>query len=142
MSTSDDIELARASRKAQIAAAKSAQRDIDMQALNEAELEHGDDNVRHLQTTRFVEGLPTIVVYRAPTAPEYKRYTQQIRNAVKSGDIDEQARAQEQLGAVAIVYPPKDQLVAMREKFPGIVMSVALHVAELVEAQKVNEGKG
>lgn len=135
------IDAARAERRAEHAEARKKQLVIDRAALLSLEDEHGFDSVSALSMSRYVDGLPTLVVVRAPTSAEYKRYVQMVRRT-KSDDNEGKAKAQELLAESCWVYPQRDQQQAVREAFPGVLLSIVLEVTRMAELQNEAEGKG
>lgn len=135
------IDAARAERRAAHSDRRKKQLIIDRAALLSLEDEHGFDNVSALSMSRYVDGLPALVVVRAPTSAEYKRYVQMVRRA-KQEDNEGRAKAQELLAESCWIYPPREQQPAVREAFPGVLPSIVLEVTKMAELQNEAEGKG
>lgn len=139
----EEIEKRRAERKAATQRARDDQYAKDLEALDELEASHGDENVSRLAVNGFRPGLPTFVVVRVPTDVEYKRFSQTVRRAKDNNEA--KAQAVEQLGAVCLVYPSKDDeetRKALLSAFPGIIPSAGVEATRLAEAQRETEGKG
>lgn len=135
------IEKRRAERRDETAKKRKAQLVVDMTALDELEEEHGFEGVARLNTDRFVDGLPTMVVVRAPKGVEYKRFTQQVRNA--QGKHTKMGEAQDALAELVWLYPSDDELKKqMKEAFPGLLSSVAVAAVGLADLKEQEEGKG
>ena len=133
-----EIEARRAQRKADADAAFASRNEADLEAIDELEAASGV--LTTLTTGRAVEGLPVRVAIRAPNSMEYKRFAQQIRRAK---DKEEQAKAQDLLARSVLVYPADKELQdRMADAFPGLLMSIAVEAAKLVELQADAEGKG
>src|SRR3990167_8450184 len=80
MATIEEIEKERATRKAGLAEQRKVQAAIDLDALNEAEKDHGDGSVQRveLHAMRFIPGLPTMVVVKMPEPAATKRYSDRL----------------------------------------------------------------
>ena len=138
-----EIEARRAARKAALEQARSAQEVLDLEAFDALEVEHGDGNVAQLELDRFVEGFPTFVVVRAPSSMQYKRFTDQVRKSVEKNNMTARGQAQELLGQSCWVYPAAgEEQKKMLDQFPGLLVSLAVKAAKLVEASAADEGKG
>lgn len=138
--TVEEIQEQRAARKAELEKAKAEQFAIDLVALNDLEIEHGDDSVASLETERYVKGLPTMVVLRAPTAAEYKRFVDTI--ARSKDNMEARLKSQDLLARSVWVYPAKEQQDEMFSKFPGLLLSIVVRAQQMVEAKAKEEGKG
>jgi len=136
-----EIEEKRAARKVAIAAAREAQFAVDLEALDALESEHGDGRVARLDVERFVPPHPTFIVLRTPSAVQYKRFCDRVSRASKANDPKARRDAENELGETCWVYPEPDARKAMLEEFPGLLLSVAIRAAKLVEANEVEEGK-
>ncbi len=138
----EEIEARRAARKADIATAREAQLAVDLEALDALEVEHGDGKVERLDVERFVPPHPTFIVLRTPSSVQYKRFCDQVSRAAKHGDPKARRDAENMLGESCWVYPADaEQRKAMLDEFPGLLLSVAIRAAKLVEANEVEEGK-
>lgn len=138
-----DIEAKRAARKAGLSADREAQFAADLEALDALECEHGDGKVERLAVDRFVAPHPTFVVLKVPSSAQYKRFCDQASRAAKANDPGARRTAENMLGEACWVYPAtKEQRDAMLEEFPGMLLSIAIRAAKLVEANEVEEGKG
>lgn len=133
------IEEQRAERKAALKAARAQQREIDLAALNDLEIEHGDDNVVAVEVARYSPGLPTIVVVRSLGKAELKRFRDQTRG--KNGD---NAAAAEQAARSSLLYPAKDssEWAALCEAVPGVVVRAGVEAVHLSAGIGQAEGKG
>ncbi|HXG69988.1 MAG TPA: hypothetical protein VNJ04_05165 [Gemmatimonadaceae bacterium] len=136
------IEKKRGERKAKIAEARAAQYAIDLAALNDLEVEHGDGSIVALEVGGFIEGLPTLVVIKSPGGTSaYTRYKSDVRKAGKNAEMI--GAAQEQLGRSVIVYPSEDETKrAMTKAFPGLDISAGVRAVKFVELEAADEKKG
>jgi hypothetical protein len=137
------IEESRAARKAAREEAKAAQRVRDLEAIDALEQEHGDDSIKTLAAPRFVEGLPSLVAVRPPTASEYKRFQDQILRAKEN--LSERSKAVNLLAESCWAYPSKDEKDLrgrIAEAFPGILSSLGIAATKLAEMEIQEEGKG
>ncbi len=137
----EDIEKRRAARKAELQAQADEQRVLDLEALDAAEVEHGDTSVAHIDVP-YTSGLPTMVVVRAPKDAEIKRYRAGLK--VKDGQLDTAASnaAAEQLGAVCVVYPDKETFAKMCEARAALKSQVGARASALSTGKAAEEGKG
>lgn len=135
-----EIESRRAARKAAAAQAREEQYAKDLEAIDALEVESGED-IATLKVSQFKPGLPSLVGVKAPTEAYYKRFAQMIR---KSGqNLEARAHAQDMLAESCWAYPnDADQRKAMKEAFPGVLVSIAVKAAELAELNADEEGKG
>lgn len=138
----EEIEERRAKRKAGIAEAREVQFAVDLEALDELEIAHGDGAVERLDVERFVPPHPTFVVLKTPSSAQYKRFCDQVSRATKHQDPKARRDAENMLGESCWIYPAEpDARKSMLEEFPGLILSVAIRAAKLVEANEVAEGK-
>jgi len=101
-----DIQAAREARKTALRQAYERQAEIDYQALNDAELEYGDNRVCYIEVP-YVEGYPTLAIARAPDKAAIKRYRGLCQRAQNGKRTDQQAilEATQQVARVSVVYP-------------------------------------
>lgn len=139
MPTIEETEERRAARKAEHQKRRDAQYAIDLEALDMLEVEHGDDLVVRVDTDRYAEGQPTMVVLRLPTAPERKRYEAMVKGkGKKEGDP---------LGAAALVadscrlYPEKEVFEDLCETFTGLKLNCGVQAVKAAQGQVHEEGK-
>lgn len=113
----------------------------DLEALADLEDEHGCDAVASLTTDRFVEGLPTMVVIKAPDGKAYKKFVDQIRLA--QGKAKKIGEAQDDLADYVWLYPSdKEKREEMKQKFPGTLASIVIVATKLADLREREEGKG
>jgi hypothetical protein len=129
---------ARATRAAELEAARLAQSDIDLDALDDAKAKYGDTNVTVLHVPH-IEGFPTFVLGRVPSTVEIKRYRDTIKPN-KDNSPGDPVRACEQLAAVCRIYPESaDVYKEMLDARPAIHVQLggqcALLAAGSAEAQ-------
>ncbi len=128
-----ELEAKRAKRKASADEARDVQRLKDLEELDKLEIEHGDGIVSALDTPSFVEGLPTLVVVKAP-APDYmKRFRQQVRKASKS--VEAIGNAQDMLAASCVAYPDTGTYERMKETWSALHDSVGVEAIRLGQAE-------
>lgn len=140
--TADEIQEERAKRRKDLEKAEEAQNATDLEALNTLEIEHGDGMVRAVKVPTFMRGLPRRVFFKAPTTPQYQRYTDTYGRATTKQSPAGQRAALELLGKSCWLYPTnQEQREALVEAFPGLEVSVGLAAAKLGEAEQENEGK-
>jgi hypothetical protein len=135
----DMIEEQRAERKAALARARAEQRARDIAALNDLEIEHGDENVASVDVARYSPGLPTMVVVRSLKPPELKRFRDTSR-----GENADTAAAAEQAGRSALLYPAKDsdEWKSLCAMMPGIVVRAGVAAVQLSAGIAEASGKG
>jgi hypothetical protein len=139
----EQIEAERAARKAELATQRAEQRATDLEALNALEIEHGDGAVVALDLSRFVPGLPTCAIVKAPEVNYYKRFTQKVVSASERKASKDSQVAVEEFGRACWVYPKDDAArSAMQESFPGLLASIAVAAQRLADAKAADEGKG
>lgn len=138
----EEIEKRRAERKSALAVKKEEQKVKDLEALDALEIEHGDGSVCALQVEGYREGIPTMVVLKAPSQVEYKRFTDMIARASVKNSTSARVDAQHLIGKTCWLYPEKEEQTKMLEAFPGLLLAIALKATQLAEATQVEEGKG
>jgi hypothetical protein len=130
------VEDKRAARKAALASARNTQRALDLVAIDELEVEHGDSNVAIIELP-FVEGLPTCAAVRTPKRPEVKRYQDRIKR-----DKSATAEAAEEIGKVAVIYPSDPDVVAkLYDSRPGLPVQLGVAALNLATGKDADEGK-
>ena len=141
MRTVAEIEAARAARRASLAEAAQAQLAVDLEALDAAEIEHGDNRITRLNVP-FSPGLPTLVALRTPNTNETKRYRAMCKP--KGDRPADTVTAAEQLGSSVTVYPdPKSDLfTALCTALPGLLAQIGLQAAKLAVGEEEAQGKG
>jgi hypothetical protein len=145
--TLEEISAERAARKAKLQEQADAQRLIDMQALNDAELELGDTNVCYVDVP-FTPGLPTLAIARKPKPIELKRYREGLRiTPGEKLDLAAGNEAAATLGAVVVHYPKKDAdgknpvFAAMCEARPDLAATLGQSSVKLAQARAAEESK-
>lgn len=132
-----EIEARRAERKAAAAKAREEQYAKDLEAIDAMEVETGED-ISTLNVKNHKPGLPTLVGVKPPSEAYYKRFAQMIRKAGQN--LEARAHAQDLLAESCWVYPAEaDTRKAMREAFPGVLVSIAVKAAELAELKGEDE---
>lgn len=128
------VEAERAARKEALASQRKEQRVEDLEALNALEIEKGDDAVAAVEIKRYSPGLPTLVVVRALTPAELKRYRDQVsRGEDKVTPAEVAARA-------ARLYPDADVWSEIDRRFPGFAVRAGVQAVELSAALERAEG--
>lgn len=142
LSALDQRLKARDERKAAQAKKRKAQRDQDLVALDDLEIEHGDGFVKpvELDEDMYLDGLPTMVIVRVPSRPEGKRYRDQVKSS--KADIKKILEAQEMLGASCRVYPDKETYERMLDKVEVLASRVNAVAVKLAQGGEAEEGKG
>lgn len=140
MATLEEIEAERAERRAQLDAQRLEQEAFDMNALNEAEKEHGLSAIVRVRTKRYWPGLPTFAVLRLPSSTEYKRYQDMVNGR---GDVKGDVRAAcNALVDVCLLYPARDVFKQLAEKSASLPVDCTLATLREAEGVAVEEGKG
>lgn len=140
MSDLAEIEAKRAARKAELQAARDAQKAIDLEAIDALEVEHGDSNIATLEIP-FSPDLPVMLAVRTPKPAELKRYRDRVK-AKKDGTPGDPLMAAQEIAAVCIVYPSKDVYAAVLEKRNGIDAQLGVLAVGLCAGKAEAEGKG
>jgi hypothetical protein len=146
--TIEEIEARRSARKAKLQEQADAQRVIDLEALDAAEMCHGDTNVCYVDVA-YTPGQPTMAIARKPKPVELKRYREGL-NIVPGEKLDLTAgnSAAALLGSVVVVYPPKDVdgtnkvFADMCEARPDLAATLGQRAVKLAQARAAEEGKG
>jgi len=139
----EELEAARAARKAVAGGARDAQHLIDRKAFFDLEEELGDACVRWLDAPGFISGIPTGVVIKTPTGAQYKRFQDQISKANAKTDVVAKRAAQDLLAESCWLYPKeKETKSAMTEAFPALLVSIAIEANRMAEFKAEDEGKG
>jgi hypothetical protein len=142
------IAAAKARRQAQAdaeALAKSEQMAADLEAVADAEAEHGYDRIIRIDLTGWRPGMgaPTCVAVRVPMAADKlcQRFIEQINRSKEHSR--ERLTAQDLLGAACIVYPApnSDAYKAALEVAPLILSHAAMQVVRASQGKAEEEGK-
>lgn len=135
--TLEEIEARRAARKAKLDEDYRAQRALDLEAIDALEIEYGDNSVAVIDVL-YTPGLPTCAAVRCPKPSEIKRYQARLKEAKP-----DQAKAAEEIAAVAQIYPPagedRDGLHVAR---PGLLVQLGVAALNLSTGRAADEGKG
>lgn len=142
MATVEEIEKRRAERRAKHTAGREEQTVIDLEAIDALEEARGEP-LHTMTCNDFKPGVSVKIAFEAPTPVQYKRYCDQVGKAQQKGDPDDRRKAQETLAEVCWVYPAKDsdERKAMLKAFPGVLISLAIECAKVVELRNEEEGK-
>lgn len=136
-----EIEKRRAERRARQDKAREEQETKDLAAIDELEAK-GDELLNVMTCNSYVPGQPVKFAFRAPTALQYKRYCDLVNRAMQKQDAAARLKAQEQLAECCLAYPVEDDArAAMKEAFPGLLISLAIEAAKVAEARSEEEGK-
>ncbi len=137
-----EIEERRAARKAALAEQEAAQRAIDLEALDDAEVKHGDSNV-YQHNVPYTPGMPTMCIARCPTPLETKRFQDRVKpRANGKSDPDAGIAAAKELTAVTLVYPDKDVFKTLCEQRPMVELELGVAALGLAKGAAADEGKG
>ncbi len=136
----DAIEKQRAERKAALAEAKDEQDAADLEALNDAEIKHGDSNVCHLAVP-YTPGMPAMVIARCPTPLEAKRFQDRVKPKA-NGKTDPNAGidAAKELTACVLVYPSKDVFAELCEQRSMLTLELGVKALKLAGSAAQEEG--
>jgi hypothetical protein len=146
MSADEELEALEAemqARKDKHAAARSAQRLIDKRALNEAQLEHGEESVEFLNV-KFTPGLTTLVIVKRPAEFTIKKFRHMVKaKPGRNGKTEpgDQIEAVEAVADVCVIYPTGDELDKLYAERPGVKAQAGAAALELITAAKESEGK-
>ena len=139
--TLDEIEARREARRQTYEAARSAQRAKDIEALDALEEAHGYGAVRVVEPARWVPGLPTLAVVRAPDPAQFKRWRDRLRGEAAKEGRGDLAKPTEELADVCIVYPDQETYARLREASPGLHLGAGNAAAALATGKEIEAGK-
>jgi hypothetical protein len=131
-----EIQARRAARKAAAAEAREKQLEIDLEALDMAEVEHGDGRVLSLELPAHVDGLPTMVVVHTPEPKYFSRFRDMARK-----QHSKPGAALDMLASMCVAYPADDVYKRVCEAFPGTHDAVGAAAIKLAEAKESDSGK-
>jgi hypothetical protein len=143
LSPLEAAEAKRAARKAKAQEAADAQKAIDTEAIDAIEASLGDSAIKAIDIP-FRAGLVSKVAVRCPSKPEINRYRDRVkpqrdrRNVEVPGDA---AAAHEEIGAVCVVYPDKEQFAKVCEVLPGLLGQCGMHAVALSVGEEEKAGK-
>lgn len=140
MPSLEEIESARAERKAKIQEKHNEQKAIDLLAIGDLEAQYGDAHVSFLEVQGYVSGLPVLYACKCPDPAQMKRYRDTIK--VKKDGPGDAIHAAEQLATVCRVYPDDETYRKMCAAFPGIHLKLGIRAVKLAEGESESEGKG
>jgi hypothetical protein len=137
-----EIEARRNARKAALLAQEDEQRATDIEALDKAEVEHGDSNVCHMDVP-YTPGMPTMVIARCPSPVHVKRYQDRVKpKANGRASPDAPMDAARELTAMVLVYPSKEVFAELVEQRPSLDLQLGVEALGLAQASRADEGKG
>jgi len=116
------LEAERAARKKSKVSAADEQRAIDLEAINQLEIQLGDDNLAIVEVPHE-PGCVTMVAARCPTSPETKRYRFRAKDkAGKRNDVipGDPIEAAEELAESALKYPDAEAFAKVCAARPGL----------------------
>lgn len=128
-----------AKAKAELEEQRAEQMLIDLDAFDALELEHGRGRVAKIYPPQFKQGLPAFVIVRAPTALEYKRYSDMYRRAQQDGE--KQLAAGELLGKSCLAYPDEKVREEMMKTFHAMAMAAYPEAVRMAEFSSKEEKK-
>lgn len=136
-STVEAIQARREARRKAREEERALQAAVDLEALDAAEIEHGDAAVARVEVP-YETGLPTFAIARRPKQVEYKRYLARLKERDGKGDP---VAAAEEIAAACRIYPAKDVYDKMVERCPGLHTQLGVEALKLASGQAVAEGK-
>lgn len=136
-----EIQERRAKRKAEAAKAEAEQYAKDLEALDKAEVDHGDGAVSSVRIP-FRAGYPVLVIVKAPEKAFLKRYRSRVK--IKDGTFDAGANAEaaEELAPSCLVYPEKATFDELCGFYSGLAAQVGSEAIKLASGKAADEGKG
>jgi hypothetical protein len=136
----EQSEARREARKAEVRKALETQLVIDLDAINELEIEHGDSNVAVIRLP-YTEGLPAAVACRCPKPAEVKRFRARLKPKHEK-DHPDQFAAAEELAAACRIYPDKETYDKLCVARAGIAGQLSGEAMKLATGKEEAEGKG
>jgi len=134
----DVIEARRAARRDAADVAATAQRAIDLAALDALEETHGITNIARVDVPH-TPGLPGMALARTPRPVEIKRYRDRVRaRGDKPGDP---VAAATELVGVALLYPDAETFAAMCEARPTLAVQLGVSAVGLATGVEIAAGK-
>ena len=140
MATVEEIELARAERRAALEEQRLAQHALDLEALNNLEIEHGESSLVRVKPKRFIPGQPTFVVLRLANPVEFKRYSDMVNG--RGGAAGDTMAAAVALCDVCLLYPSKDVFRGICQRVATMPIDCAVATLKAGEGVAIEEGKG
>ena len=145
----EEKRAARAARKAALQAAYERQAEIDLDALNAAEIEHGDNRVCYVEVP-YVEGYPTMAIAVAPSRDVVSRYRTLCGRAQSGNKTDHGAilEATKQVARCSVIYPAKGskddpgEWERMCDQWQGLEGTLGAKAIQLHGAIERDEGNG
>jgi hypothetical protein len=137
------LEAQRKARKEKLRVQRDAQRLIDLEALEAAEIEHGDESVAVLEVP-YTPGSVTLIIAKRPTDFVLKKFRHIVK--AKPGRNGKQEPGDPIEGAEAIaehcvIYPAGDVLEKLYADRPGVRAQIGAAALNLVVGSKEAEGK-
>lgn len=140
LSPLEKVQQRRAARKAKVKEESDLQKALDLDAIDELEIAHGDGNVAVVEIP-YESGLPCLLAARAPKPIEIKRYRE--TNRIKDSQVDQKkaTASAEALATQCLIYPDKDTYAKIREVRPAAAAALGLAALKLSGAQALADGK-
>ncbi len=139
MSSIAEIEARRAARKADLQAQADTQRAIDLEALDAAEVKHGDTSVCYVDVP-YTPGLPTMAIARLPKPVELKMYRSRLKVNGEKVDLVAAQQAAADLGALVLEYPSKEVFAEMCTARPDLQAQLGSRSTKLAQGKAVESG--
>lgn len=139
-----ELEAARARRKEENEPARKAQLVKDLKARARLEEQFGD--LTAVKLSRFVKGVPTFALVRAPQAAEYKSFQARLFAAEKQKGTQgamNKTIATDDFARACWVYPEsQEEKNAMLGVASGLLANIAFAATTLAQGEEEEEGKG
>lgn len=129
-------EERRAARKEANAKAAAAQREVDLEAIDALEIEHGDANIAIAEIT-YEAGLPVLSAVRRVNDAELKRYQARLANDPKAT-----SSAAAEVGLSCMEYPAKGEVRdALLKARPALTVGLGVLALKLAAGTAIEEAK-
>lgn len=132
------IREKREARKEKLRADFDEQRAIDLEAVDDLEIEHGDNAIASVDIP-YRPGEPTLVCVRAPNVAEMKRYRARVKPR-KGGEVAA-VEAAEELARSVMVYPGPEMRETLTQRIPMLEANAGVKALQLAGAISEDEGK-
>lgn len=140
------LELAedkRAARKAKLAEQRDEQKAIDTEAIDELEMQHGDERVKAIDVP-FHLGHVAKIACRCPDSIELKVYRDRVKPKRGRNGADlppDLVAAAEEIGTLCLIYPNPEKFAALLELTPGLLVQLGREAVALAVGDEENEKK-
>lgn len=137
----EEIAARRKARKTALSSEQVNQEAVDLDALDAAEVKHGDNCVSAIRVPYVQAGRPTMLIVRVPKPLEMKKYRATVKPK-KGQEMGDVVGGAEDLGTVCMVYPESGEVRQdLLQSRPGLLVQAGIAALALAGGKAEEEAK-